>query len=108
MHLGITPDRLKGVDEPEYPALEENPKRSRQQPSWFEAQDLLVVKAGYNDITALQPEICLFGNLKSLDVRNSVNLQYSGSDYGIFLLSSTEISSIRCLRPYPSSLSSQP
>lgn len=73
IHLGITPKPLEAVTEPDY-AAESTPKRSRankQQPSWYEAQDLTVLKARSNEITAIQPEIALFGSLKVVDVSNT-------------------------------------
>ena len=57
------------MTEPEYP--EDEPKRARtkrQEPSWFDAQDLVVLKARTNEIVAIQPEISLFGSLKTIDV----------------------------------------
>ena len=75
IHLGITPIRLNSVpteppmDSSSHHAtlLESNAKR--QTPAWFEAQDLLILKARSNDIVEIQPEIHLFGSLKVIDVR---------------------------------------
>lgn len=68
IHLGITPKPLDSVTEPEYP-VDENPRRvGNKQTSWFEAQDLVVLKARSNEIVAIQPELSLFGSLKVIDV----------------------------------------
>ena len=40
----------------------------RNAPAWFEAQDLVVLKAMNNDITEIQHEISYFGSLKTIDV----------------------------------------
>lgn len=37
--------------------------------NWYDAKDLEVVKAWSNNIVELQPELSLFGSLKTLDVR---------------------------------------
>jgi len=72
IHLGITPDPLKSVPKetvlPPSPSVA--PKRGRQQdaPTWFEAQDLQILRAWNNDITEIQHEISLFGSLKTVDV----------------------------------------
>ncbi|KAH8112006.1 RNI-like protein, partial [Phellopilus nigrolimitatus] len=73
VHLGVTPKPLDSVTEPDYP-VDDAPKRNRQnkqQPSWFEAQDLMVLKARSNEIVALQPELSLFGSLKVVDLHNN-------------------------------------
>ncbi|KAI5120112.1 hypothetical protein M0805_002196 [Coniferiporia weirii] len=73
IHLGVTPKPLDAVTEPDYSAASA-PKRagqSRHQPSWFEAQDLMVLKARSNEIIALQPEISLFGSLKTIDLHSN-------------------------------------
>ena len=49
--------------------MDENPRRvGNKQTSWFEAQDLVVLKARSNEIVAIQPELSLFGSLKVIDV----------------------------------------
>lgn len=66
----MTPKALTSVTEPDYPE-DTSPrklKQNRQQPSWFEAQDLVVLKARSNEIVELQPELSLFGSLKTIDV----------------------------------------
>lgn len=69
IHLGVKPQPIPDVTEPEYPEEESRKTRSkRQDPSWFDAQDLVVLKARSNDMVAIQPEISLFGSLKTLDV----------------------------------------
>lgn len=40
----------------------------RQQNTWYDSQDLEVLKARTNDIIELQPELALFGSMKTLDV----------------------------------------
>jgi hypothetical protein len=45
------------------------PRRKVENPAWFEAQDLTVLKAWNNDIVEVQHEISLFGSLKVVDVR---------------------------------------
>jgi hypothetical protein len=73
IHLNITPDPLKSVEnEPKLPPPEEEPvvRRGgkRGAPAWFEAQDLVVLKAMNNDIKEIQHEISYFGSLKTIDV----------------------------------------
>jgi len=70
IHLGLTPDPLKSVpNEPILPPSELKPsRRGASKPSWFEAQDLTVLKAWNNDIQEVQHEISLFGSLKTVDV----------------------------------------
>jgi len=71
----VTPDSLKSV--PKEPPIGTTsdattaPRRGgrRDGPSWFEAQDLHVIKAWNNEIIEIQPEISLFGSLKVVDVR---------------------------------------
>ena len=66
----MTPKALTSVTEPDYPE-DTSPrklKQNRQQPSWVEAQDLVVLKARSNEIVELQPELSLFGSLKTIDV----------------------------------------
>ena len=74
IHLGITPDPLKSVlEEPSIGTVADTSTTSRRggrgdRPSWFEAQDLTVIKAWNNEIVEIQPEISLFGSLKTVDV----------------------------------------
>ncbi|THH12674.1 hypothetical protein EW146_g7479 [Bondarzewia mesenterica] len=72
IHLGMKPQKLALVpDEPHSPrevALQSNTN------SWFEQQDLSVLKAWSNEIIELQPEISLFGSLKNVDVSWSFRL----------------------------------
>lgn len=44
-------------------------KRAVKDVSWYDAKDLEVIKAWSNKIVELQPELSLFGSLKTLDVR---------------------------------------
>ncbi|KAJ7640506.1 hypothetical protein DFH06DRAFT_1477993 [Mycena polygramma] len=69
LHLGITPEPLKSV--PEEPQLPPAPPRKRAGPAWFETQDLEVLKAWGNEIVEIQPEISLFGSLKSIDLHKN-------------------------------------
>jgi hypothetical protein len=75
IHLGVNPDPLQSVpNEPVLPPSEPSKatsrKGNREQPSWFQAQDLTVLKAGSNEIEEIQHEISLFGSLKTVDVSN--------------------------------------
>ncbi|GLB40539.1 putative leucine rich repeat [Lyophyllum shimeji] len=76
IHLGITPDPLKSVpNEPVLPpsAPSDAPKRGgkRDNPAWFEAQDLQVLKIWNNEIVEIQHEISLFGSLKTIDLHQN-------------------------------------
>jgi hypothetical protein len=69
--LGLTPEPLKLV--PNEPPVPENDsvaarKRTAKDVNWYDAKDLEVVKAWSNKIVELQPELSLFGSLKTLDV----------------------------------------
>lgn len=46
---------------------------SQSTPSWYEAQDLEVLKAWSNEIMEIQPEISMFGSLKTIDVSTEWN-----------------------------------
>lgn len=75
MHLGLTPEPLKLVQSE--PPLPENDyaatrKGAIKDINWYDAKDLEVIKAWSNKIVELQPELSLFGSLKTLDVRPSV------------------------------------
>ncbi|KAF7328947.1 hypothetical protein MVEN_02524600 [Mycena venus] len=75
IHLGITPEPLKSVPEepPLPPAPETGPRRKHTGPAWYETQDLEILKAWGNEIVEIQPEIALFGSLKSIDLhRNKI------------------------------------
>ncbi|KAI0671315.1 hypothetical protein C8Q78DRAFT_1028265 [Trametes maxima] len=74
IHLGITPEPLKSV--PVEPPISTNSSSDRRKddknaPSWYEAQDLEVLKAWSNEIMELQPEISMFGSLKTVDLHNN-------------------------------------
>ncbi|KAJ7131716.1 hypothetical protein C8R43DRAFT_657910 [Mycena crocata] len=72
LHLGITPEPLKSVvEEPPLPPAPETAARKRAAPAWFEIQDLEILKAWGNDIIEIQPEISLFGSLKSIDLHKN-------------------------------------
>lgn len=76
IHLGITPEPLKlvPVEPPITTATTDDLAASRRRngadngPSWYEAQDLEVLKAWSNEIVEIQPEISMFGSLKTIDV----------------------------------------
>lgn len=72
IHLGLTPEPLKLV--PNEPPLPQNDpaggrKGAAKNVNWYDAKDLEVIKAWSNKIVELQPELSLFGSLKTLDVR---------------------------------------
>ncbi|KZV66330.1 hypothetical protein PENSPDRAFT_585458 [Peniophora sp. CONT] len=70
IHLGITPEKLALVpDEPPLP--ERVRKGSTQDTTWFEQQDLAILKAWSNEIVEIHPEIALFGSLKIIDLHNN-------------------------------------
>ncbi|KAJ3004909.1 hypothetical protein NUW54_g4583 [Trametes sanguinea] len=75
IHLGIKPEPLKSV--PVEPPIttstssDVRKKASQNAPSWYEAQDLEILKAWSNEIVELQPEIFMFGSLKIVDLHNN-------------------------------------
>ena len=76
----MNPDPLQSVpNEPVLPPSEPTKaalrKGNRDQPSWFQAQDLTVLKVGNNEIEEIQHEISLFGSLKTVDVSNRLCIQ---------------------------------
>ncbi|KAG6833362.1 hypothetical protein H0H87_007979 [Tephrocybe sp. NHM501043] len=76
IHLGITPDPLNLVpSEPVLPPTDPSdvPRRKGrgENPAWFEAQDLLVLKLWSNEIVEIQHEISLFGSLKIIDLHQN-------------------------------------
>ncbi|KAI0787291.1 hypothetical protein C8Q74DRAFT_1195878 [Fomes fomentarius] len=72
IHLGITPEPLKSVSV-EPPIGESNArwKANGDAPSWYDAQDLEVLKAWSNEIIEIQAEISMFGSLKTVDLHNN-------------------------------------
>lgn len=71
IHLNVTPEQLKSVpNEPALPPSEKTGRKGRnpEKTTWFEAQDLTVLKAWNNEIQEIQHEISLFGSLRSVDV----------------------------------------
>ena len=69
IHLGITPEPLKSVSvEPPIGTSDTRRKGNQNGPSWYDAQDLEVLKAWSNEIQEIQPEISMFGSLKTVDV----------------------------------------
>ncbi|TFK82114.1 hypothetical protein K466DRAFT_648134 [Polyporus arcularius HHB13444] len=74
IHLGITPEPLKSAPvEPPIGSSGANARQTSNQngPSWYEAQDLEILKAWSNEIQEIQPEISMFGSLKIIDLRNN-------------------------------------
>lgn len=73
----MNPDPLRSVpNEPVLPPSEPTKASLRKgnldQPSWFQAQDLTVLKVGNNEIEEIQHEISMFGSLKTVDVSNVI------------------------------------
>lgn len=71
----MNPDPLQSVpNEPVLPPSEPTKaalrKGNHDKPSWYQAQDLTVLKVGNNEIEEIQHEISLFGSLKTVDVSN--------------------------------------
>ncbi|KZT00955.1 uncharacterized protein LAESUDRAFT_816217 [Laetiporus sulphureus 93-53] len=76
IHLGVKPERLKSVpEEPSISTNDDTPSHRRaansSAPSWYEAQDLEILKAWSNEIVEIQPEISMFGSLKTVDLHNN-------------------------------------
>ncbi|KAF7312316.1 hypothetical protein MIND_00244600 [Mycena indigotica] len=73
IHLGITPEPLKSVpQEPPLPPAPEPPiGKTKRGPAWYETHDLEIIKAWGNEIVEIQPEIALFGSLKSVDLHKN-------------------------------------
>ncbi|KAH8822848.1 hypothetical protein DL96DRAFT_320010 [Flagelloscypha sp. PMI_526] len=67
--LSITPGKISGVDEQALPPSPQ--KTSHAAPAWYEIQDLTILKAFNNEIVAIQPEISMFGSLKTIDLHNN-------------------------------------
>lgn len=72
IHLGITPEPLKFAPKETEEELRAGKTKERAQTAWFEAVDLTVLKLRDNTIVEIQPEISLFGSLKTLDVSSSL------------------------------------
>lgn len=89
IHLGVAPEPLKSV--PEEPSIttatSDDPIASSSRrkadsaggPTWFEGKDLEILKAWSNEILEIQPEISMFGSLKTVDV----STRYRLSDVGL-------------------------
>ncbi|TBU44318.1 hypothetical protein BD309DRAFT_958705 [Dichomitus squalens] len=73
IHLGIKPEPLKSV--PVEPPISTSTSgastRKADAPSWYDAQDLEILKAWSNEIVEIQPEISMFGSLKTVDLHNN-------------------------------------
>ena len=82
IHLGVTPEPLKSVPEepPITTATSDDPSAatprrkgsSANGPTWFEGKDLEILKAWSNEILEVQPEISMFGGLKTVDVSDLI------------------------------------
>lgn len=74
IHLGVRPEPLRSVSQepPIGSSSEFAHRRVQKEPSWYEAQDLEVLKAWSNEIAEIQPEISMFGSLKTVDVCDSL------------------------------------
>lgn len=73
----MTPEKLSSV--PDEPPLPEKPGRKpgSNTATWYDQQDLTFLRARNNQIVELQPEISLFGSLKTIDVRlSTLNLAF--------------------------------
>ncbi|TCD62485.1 hypothetical protein EIP91_006806 [Steccherinum ochraceum] len=82
IHLGVTPEPLKSVPEepPITTASSDDPTASSSRRkananvntlTWFEGKDLEILKAWSNEILEIQPEISMFGSLKTVDLHNN-------------------------------------
>lgn len=67
--MGITPEPLKSVPKESDEDLLAGKAMKRKEPAWYEAVDLTVMKLRDNIILEIQPEISLFGSLRTLEVR---------------------------------------
>lgn len=101
IHLGITPNPLKSVEqEPSIGTSPDPPAKSgRAARRDWEAHDLHIIKAWNNDIIEIQPEISLFGSLKAIDVSKFVDIALYGTNSA--LDSFTKTSSSNCLTQSP-------
>lgn len=68
VHLGVTPEPLKDVPKESEEVLLTGKTKEREEIPWFEVVDLTVMKLRDNIILQLQPEISLFGSLRTLEV----------------------------------------
>ncbi|TDL20753.1 L domain-like protein [Rickenella mellea] len=107
IHLGITPAPLKLAPEADADVHDEPKGKERTQVSRFDAQDLQVLKARTNDIIELQPEISLFGSLKTIDLHSNRLETVPTTLTNLSSLSVLDLSSNR-LRALPPSLFSLP
>ncbi|KAF8499974.1 hypothetical protein JB92DRAFT_2980621 [Gautieria morchelliformis] len=71
IHLGVTPKPLNLAPKETEDELRAGKTKERAQTAWFEAVDLTALKLRDNVIVEIQPEISLFGSLKTLDLRNN-------------------------------------
>lgn len=101
IHLGITPDPLKSVEQE--PSIGKSPdppaKSGRAGRRHWEAHDLHVIKAWNNDIVEIQPEISLFGSLKAIDVSILVDIVLHGAYSALYSFIKTNSSG--CLTHLP-------
>ncbi|CDO71798.1 hypothetical protein BN946_scf184939.g22 [Trametes cinnabarina] len=73
-------------------SLDTRKKGSQNAPSWYEAQDLEVLKAWSNEIMELQPEISMFGSLKTVDLHNNKLTALPDSFRDLTALTSVDLS----------------
>ncbi|KAJ7186813.1 hypothetical protein C8R46DRAFT_280242 [Mycena filopes] len=107
LHLGITPEPLKSV--PQEPPLPPAPETARKRPgpAWFEIQDLETLKAWGNDIVEIQPEIALFGSLKTVDLHKNKIVSLPAQFADLAALTTLDLSH-NALTGLPSALFSLP
>lgn len=76
----MTPEPLALLpDEPPLPESSRK-KSGNESATWFEQQDLSVLKAWNNEIVEIQSELSLFGSLKIIDVSSGLLLHLHESD----------------------------
>jgi hypothetical protein len=88
IHLGTKPEPLKSVPvEPPITTTSSDETTATKRragasngPSWYEAQDLTVLKAWSNEILEIQPEISMFGSLKTIDASLSIFFPHNDAD----------------------------
>jgi len=69
----VTPEPLKIAPPAKEEELSLGKTNGSPQKAWFEAMDLTILKLRDNVIVEIQPEISLFGSLKTLDVRQHLH-----------------------------------
>ncbi|KAH9999663.1 hypothetical protein BJV74DRAFT_823072 [Russula compacta] len=102
IHLSITPEKLPSVpDEPHLPEKVGKNTRSNST-TWFDQQDLTFLRARNNQIVELQPEISLFGSLKTIDLQNNrlASLPDSFADLTSLVNLDLSRNALTCLPPH--------